>query len=326
MIIDFLSFTTKTLTKFDDGELTIFEIKSQILEYFNYFLKDVPVDLVVSKNKSGLFGYIYSFSIELLYLNTGHTCRLGTFAFGGNSGSCYFQITGVGCSYINISLLYKFINTNSCKITRIDLALDLNLESKQYDFDYFIQSYKDGLFKHLKSPSNPKHLCIGDFLDPLSPSGRTLYIGSRKGRKFARIYEKGKEKGVINTDWIRFEIEFKAVDHSVISSDCLLNIESMFLEAYPICSNFVNAVSKNYRTYIKKISSDVVVSHYVETIKKQYGSSLSFLTKYCDVSLSDLVNPSKIPSVFGDVYDYKQLISKYDKNSEFIMNLDLDFS
>lgn len=46
--------------------------------------------------------------------------------------------------------------------------------------------------------------------DPERPDrGRTLYVGSRKGRGFVRLYEKGKKDDPSRPNWVRFEVELK---------------------------------------------------------------------------------------------------------------------
>ena len=40
--------------------------------------------------------------------------------------------------------------------------------------------------------------------------GRTLQIGCRSSDKLLRAYEKGKQLGSANSDWLRLEVELKA--------------------------------------------------------------------------------------------------------------------
>lgn len=50
----------------------------------------------------------------------------------------------------------------------------------------------------------------GAMLSDSSPSGRTLYAGSRQSPCYVRLYEKGKKEGAgASPDWVRFELELK---------------------------------------------------------------------------------------------------------------------
>lgn len=54
-----------------------------------------------------------------------------------------------------------------------------------------------------------KKACLGDWISPSDPKGRTLYIGSRQSPVMCRLYEKGKTLVDVRPDLARLEIEIK---------------------------------------------------------------------------------------------------------------------
>lgn len=54
-----------------------------------------------------------------------------------------------------------------------------------------------------------KKACLGDWIAPSDPKGRTLYIGSRQSPVMARLYEKGKTLVDVRPDLARLELEIK---------------------------------------------------------------------------------------------------------------------
>ena len=54
-----------------------------------------------------------------------------------------------------------------------------------------------------------KKACLGDWISPSDPKGRTLYVGSRQSPVMCRLYEKGKTLVDVRPDLARLEIEIK---------------------------------------------------------------------------------------------------------------------
>lgn len=299
MHIDYISFT------FKKPSLEILRPDDLVFTDISYYDFNIVVEtilqncfednIILRSCKAGLYNYSRSFDIciDRTFESERIVIPIGKLAHGGNNDSCYISLTGKACAMLDFSSLYMFIlDLNNIKITRIDIAHDFyNSFDNTYNFEYFVNAYKNELFKSHMSRCNPKNQMIGDFLTEGSPEGRTLYVGDRKSPKFVRIYEKGKEsKSVEFPHWIRFEIEFKSSDKNVIPLESLIAHRDFFLSAYPICSII------DYPTEILKISRSQIevldgCKHRINNLKKQYGQTLNYLINYMDIDINSLIKP-----------------------------------
>lgn len=297
MFIDFVSFTFKMnepekLSEDDldfgfnpeDRQLTIKDVIETILNQ----VFDFEVALCV--RKKGLFNYASSFEIvnfvgsEDAY----EAVSIGLCAYGGNNGTGYISIGGAGCALLDFQSLYDTLKLlNVCKITRLDVAEDFR--DNQYTFDYFTNAYTDLRFR---TRLQPKNQLIGDFLTEGSPLGRTLYVGDRKSPKFCRIYEKGKQINDADKSWIRFEIEFKSADKNIIPLDALIEFESLFYNAYPICKDLIiSKTDKVLKIQRKKVESENGIDLQINNVKRQYGQFINFLLRHTYIDLKELSRP-----------------------------------
>jgi phage replication initiation protein len=299
MHIDYLSFTFKRY------------IEDVAKDDLDFSSDPIPFDILVNtilepcfngvllfrRRKNGLYNYSVSYDIciDITTKDFRNLVEIGILAFGGNSESCYVQLSGTACSLCDFTILHSYIkDLYMVKITRLDIAEDfLNVLSNKFNFDFFIDAYKLESFKSKMSRVNPKNLLIGDFLSEDSPNGRTLYVGDRKSPKFCRIYEKGKQSKSQNyPNWIRFEIEFKAADKNVILIDSIINYRDLFLNAYPVCMDLdLGDSTTDLRIERKKVQVIDGIDLQIKNVKKQYGQFLHYLVNYTDKDINEVLRP-----------------------------------
>lgn len=231
--------------------------------------------------RSGLYGFKCSWLVQWVTLK--ETVQLGVVAYGGNGGSCYVSLSGTGCSYIqDWGKVREALKRLCAKLTRVDLAVDY-LDG-EVTFDQACDAYRAGLFSGSGRP--PSHRVTGDLLSPVSTEGRTLYVGKRQSGKLLRAYEKGRQLGDEASEWLRVEVEFRAVDQ-VLDMAMLEDADGFFAGAYEFCSQVLERAVpvKLERARAKAKIHLVNLLHYA---KVSYGRLLSFL-KSAGASDDDIV-------------------------------------
>lgn len=119
------------------------------------------------------------------------------------SGSVLRYYSTIGVEWKQIIELMK---QHGFRTSRVDLAIDL-IDSGLTQADLSRKT----LLPYKGKGRTPKMLPMGTVED-----GWTLYVGSRSSDKFLRIYDKGKEQGDADTDYIRVELECKGeVAHAI---------------------------------------------------------------------------------------------------------------
>lgn len=246
--IDQISFTfhQDTLTELADkpllSELDYMEVLSQELEHIMGF--GIWKKAKTSGNRFYEHCYLMG-TEEILY---------GKVHFGGKSqkGSVCVELTASGCKAAVSTWekrLKRFLDDAiNPRITRVDLTIDW-LDG-EFNLNYFEKAYLSGGFSWTNR--NPKMSKVGSDWNAFDEhgnqlfdigSGKTLYIGSRNCAKYVRIYEKGKQLGDKNSNWVRFEIEFRNRD-LVITHDVLESPGTYFGGAYPICEQFTQKADR----------------------------------------------------------------------------------
>lgn len=149
-------------------------------------------------------GYNHAIELESGLRIATHTERkeMGTlFQF---TGSClvWYRSTE-GTDWHDILRIGKHCNGRS---SRVDLAIDVkNSELKLVDL------CKPNLVPYKGKGRTPKYLPVGTQED-----GWTVYVGSRQSEKYLRVYDKAKEQGWIDTDYVRIELECKGqIAHAI---------------------------------------------------------------------------------------------------------------
>jgi len=92
------------------------------------------------------------------------------------------------------------LSSNKANLTRVDIALDTNK-----DYSYFLDNIRAGRFITKFRKFKGDIDLFGKFQDR-----GTIYLGSRGGKIFGRIYDKAKEQRLNDsTVWTRIEYEYK---------------------------------------------------------------------------------------------------------------------
>lgn len=180
---------------------------------------------------------------------------LGGIDYGGESqrGWVRVNIPGNGCSYVEdwdaaASLVGVL---KQAELKRVDVAL--TTFAGEVSHESVIAAHERGLFSsggrqpeyETRGGSNPRQ-------------GRTIYIGSRKGQKMLRAYEKGFQlikdvpaslrDSVTHIDgnpvdlMYRLEVEFKDVD-KVLPWSMLVDSDPYFVGAYPFLASVLPGIS-----------------------------------------------------------------------------------
>jgi hypothetical protein len=142
---------------------------------------------------------------------------LATCFYGGNNGAYPFAFSTSENS-IEFAEVLRACYPDKHLVTRADICEDF---TQAGGFDLMVN-----MILPLARKSGLTVSCVGDWLDPLSPAGRTLYIGSKKSQAMLRIYEKGKHQAssLLSTaelpdgflDWFRVEFQMKPVNDNRI--------------------------------------------------------------------------------------------------------------
>lgn len=186
----------------------------------------------------------------------------GLLGIGGahQRGTIHVSLTGTGCAHVpEWHPVESFLESLGAKITRVDLAHD-DFEGKNLNMDAAVQWYHDDLFK--TGGRNPSHRIEGDWLDPGSPKGRTLYIGRKANGKLCCVYEKGKQLGDSTSPWTRAEIRLGGKSR-IIPYDVLTRPGQYLVGAYPNAFHYLSAIQEKIRTISKvtTLSLEAAVQH-----------------------------------------------------------------
>lgn len=265
-------------------------------------LRDVMGFGISHKLPKGIMYYQESYALEN---DCGHVC------IGGQRDTILISINGTGCTlgkYAWERYLFNFLKgAERAKITRIDYAYD-DLDGSLVSVDW--ADKQDNLGGFVCYRTSPSVEYRGDWKRP-NGSGRTIYIGKRTSSKFCRIYEKGKQLGDKESNWVRVEVEFKA-KHFFIPLDALLNSSEHFLSAYPCFSIFDDArKALKFETIRQK--TEITWEKALEIVKRQFGHYLYAFREYYgdgDVVL-DLLEPNqpKKPKRLKPIYvDFRKAL------------------
>lgn len=221
---------------------------------------------ITSKRSKGLHFYRDSW-------NVGN--NWGTVAHGGNRGTILVSISGDGCAAAKNGWEYRlkaFLEScNRANLSRVDFAHD-DFTGETYNVDRADQEHTDGLFHiHGRQPDCEHR---GNWKRP-NGKGRTLNVGNRKNGKFCRVYEKGRQLGDENSEWVRIEVEFKSIDR-VIPFDALLHPGEYLAAAYPA---FAWIAKKQTRIETTQKVTEATVEKAVKWIRHQCGASIGLMVE-----------------------------------------------
>jgi phage replication initiation protein len=214
--------------------------------------------------RNGRDYYEHTFTIENAF---GH--EVASVSGGGDSqrDTFCFTLKGEGCTFALPGWeqrVSEFFEPMFPKITRIDLARDC-FDHGQLCIEAAVTAYKDHAFSY--RARRPKHCEFGSWLPDEEFGGvhsRTFQIGKRESGKLIRIYEKGHQFGMMDSQWVRAEVELRSVNR-VIPWEALTKTGDFFAGAYEFCNWLVHHLDK-CPTPVKTQSAVAVIS--VEKVMK----------------------------------------------------------
>ncbi|ULJ60112.1 replication initiation factor domain-containing protein [Wielerella bovis] len=198
----------------------------------------------------------------------------GTLHIGGQRETILIELTGTGCQAAKPGWekrLYEFlIQAVRPRITRIDCAHDFF--NGEYSPEQAMLDHNKGLFN--RANKRPKSECKGTAWREEDYTGKTFYIGRRGSSKLVRVYEKGRQLGDKDSQWTRFEIEFRNKD-CVIPLEILTAPGEFLTGAYPVGETLFTTTAQSIEAATEKvnITFDSKLAH----AKNQVGRMVRFL-------------------------------------------------
>ena len=248
--------------------------------------------------------------------------KVGQIEFGGlhttrkdGTVTCRIELTGAGCRLYEASsgsdhaqrwlLLASLLGLCDARITRIDIAADDFLG--QYPITWALDQYDAGEFDRRGQRPNARFID-----DKGSKKGKTLYIGSRQSENQLRAYEKGREKGDPDSEWMRYEGEFHASNRRELPLEMLTDPAPYLIGAYPAL-HFVDGIGERLRIATEEVRASCkrAVLHF----RHQYGPMLNAMLHASggdEATLSRLVTGtarSKFPEWCGNAANAAQLLN-----------------
>lgn len=295
----------KTLNSLIEGDITKFMhlLNTEVATAADRLTSD-DLSWSYRHNSGGMFTYEKS---ATLYR---HDVNSGVVAWGANNGGVMISFSGSGCAGLDIPKLHAMLKKMpNVKITRLDIAYD-DYDGEKSVLNYFQNLEEGGFCKTNQAPSfswiqtgelqklsneqqalwKKKHGWQKRY-DCVANGGNTLYVGSRKNGKMARIYEKGKQmQSESQPNWVRAELELRSIDR-VISLDALLNTDAVFAAAYP-AFEFVSAKRLEIKTTTRKpkVSGIFVAERLERYCAQSYGKYLNFLRHVKELPDSEIIN------------------------------------
>ncbi len=268
-IIDWLNFTVHEMSFNRTANRVLIDNDAYVIEASRQLEKILGYG-VTSKRDQGMNFYTESW---VLGDNFGFVC------FGGQSQTMLITINGSGCSEALPGWekrLHAFLSSKQVvrgQISRIDLAHD-DMEGAYLSVDWAVERWKERGFNSSKGGRKCNIETVGNWHEPTG-QGRTVTFGIRASGKFCRFYEKGKQLGVVESMWVRAEVEFKASDR-VIPLDILLEPQNYFAGAYPCFAEFAH-VETPKRLELKQKTAEISVDAACRVTKHQFGKYNRFL-------------------------------------------------
>ncbi len=192
-----------------------------------------------------------------------HGHEVGSVSAGGESqrGSICVTMKGEACTASARGWeqrIHRHFASYAPTITRVDLAKDFF--HGEVDVSELVGLYQGHEFSYRNR--RPKHECHGSWLNVLQAKdgehavldlrggvvgldgghSRTFQVGKRDSGKVFRGYEKGHQLGLMESRWLRGEVELRNVNR-VIPWDCLVSPAEFYAGAYPACQLLANVIT-----------------------------------------------------------------------------------
>ena len=244
VICDYLRFTVlrdRMTSDFDEEILMGSGDKQMVMSMAHRFAK--LLGFVPGIDRPGRDYYDYSFTIENVFgqevgsVSGGGTSQRDTFCFTLKGEGCTFALPGWE------KRVSEFFAPMFPKITRIDLARDC-WEHGQLSIDAAVTAFQDHAFSYRNR--RPQYCQFGKWMEGEAFGGqhsRTFQVGKRESGKLIRVYEKGHQFGMMDSQWVRAEVELRSVNR-VIPWEALTKTGDYFAGAYEFCNWLVHHLDK----------------------------------------------------------------------------------
>lgn len=187
----------------------------------------------------------------------------GTVHIGGQRDTILVELTGTACQAAKAGWehrLYEFLKqAYRPQISRCDVAKDLF--NSEYTPEMAMLDHDKGLFT--VNNRKPKSECIGTSWRHEDGTGKTFAVGKRGNAKYFRCYEKGRQLGDAESQWVRPEVEFRRQKNFVVPLEILIYPGEYFSGAYEALEKIVPSSANRIETATKKaeITFDTRLSH-----------------------------------------------------------------
>jgi phage replication initiation protein len=286
-IIDWLRFTFLPCVSNTDA---LDQLRRYLAMWF-----PLPVNFVPSDK--GMFGYTSSF--DLMIWKNGEFLRIGVVAMGGNTAgnTMMVDLTGMGCSLVDDwQAVYATLQDLDARITRADTALDL---MEGFTLEQFDDLYLAGEFNCGGRIPSRRYFEGGDSRD-LHAHGRSLYLGKKANGKELCIYEKGKQLGNPDSEWLRIEIRFGNRDR-VIPHEIVIDPTRFFAGGFVALETLVDSIKEKIKTDKRDIAVEertIVLKRLTHYLVTAYGKTIYQLAHELDMdykALFDLLQVQGVP-------------------------------
>jgi len=244
---------------------------------------------IASELDGGLFGFTERHKLKV-YLG-GVLVEVGAIARGGEAqrGRWMLQLTGKGCGMVtDWGSLRELLEGLGAKITRIDLAVDFLYG--EHTVDEAVSMVQADQFT--SCGRRPSTSVAGDWLDGVH--GRTLYVGKAANGKMLRVYEKGKQLGDLESNWVRFEVQFGNRDR-VIPYEAMTDCDGFFAGAYPALAGLIEAAAESIPTTQTETVTNL--GHLLYHLKRCYGKAIHQAQEIASASDTDLIEEFRVIGV-----------------------------
>jgi len=281
-IVDWLRFTFLPVESFG---ASLEQIRQYLALWFS-----VPVNMVPSSR--GFRGYESSHDVVMFV--DGEWVRLGFVACGGAhvGGTMCVDLSGKGCGVVTDWMaVFATMRDLDARITRCDLAMDFlagEVRVDQVEAMYFAGEFNCGgripSYRRLESGSASSKGC----------GGSTFEIGRRANGKLVRAYEKGRQLGKQDSEWVRVEIEFGNKDR-VIPHEIVLKCNEYFVGAHKALEQFLEAASLRCRT--DQVERGTTIERALKAVSAQWGKYFDFFAEHFGGDFAAMVSAIRVEGV-----------------------------
>ncbi|MCW5222832.1 replication initiation protein [Verminephrobacter aporrectodeae subsp. tuberculatae] len=228
IVLDYLRFTIKRHNIPKTGFITGNTSDQDLARWFAHLFSQM-LGFFVGVDRAGRDYYEYTTTINNEW---GH--EVASVSAGGESqrGSICFSIKGEGCTHARQgweTRVHDYFAEFLPTITRIDLAKDFF--DGEVSIAEIVGMYQNHGFSYRRRM--PKHTCHGSWMDVgnVKAHARTFQVGKRESGKLFRGYEKGHQFAMMESRWLRCEVELRNINR-VIPWDSIISPAEYFAGAY----------------------------------------------------------------------------------------------